>query len=138
MYRVVRVNTENHPTRAIALRDMATIIERGFYWKKSNTVDIPVGTLLIAEGCHGGQGLFIIGICSGKWGKETDAGSYHYRIPVVWQPVVYERHPISDFQQGLSRFNVRFGADCTQGEFRRALDWVLNGDAIDPWQEVAA
>jgi hypothetical protein len=61
LYRVVRVNTPAHTTRPSAFADMRTIIKAGYYWKKSQPVPIPVGTLLVAMGSHGGAGMFLLG-----------------------------------------------------------------------------
>jgi hypothetical protein len=141
MYRVVRVNTKAHNTRLVALDDMAWIIERGFYWKKSSRIDIPVGTPLVAMGSHGGQGLFLFGISNGNWEREEDGGEYQHRIPVVWQPMIYERRPISEVEDMLSKFNVRFGAEAHRHEFANVLSFVLNGTHIVPdyhWNEQAA
>src|SRR4051794_16583520 len=46
-YRLVRVNTREHSTRALAFDDMVSIIERGFYWKQSHLPGIPSGTQMI-------------------------------------------------------------------------------------------
>jgi hypothetical protein len=136
MFRVVRVNNENHPTYQKAMHDMATIIERGFYWKMTGTVDIPQGTPLIAMGSYGGRGLYLLGISNGDWEHEPDGEAWQYRIKVVWQPVVYDLPAASTEIIGAMGvdFNVRFGGEYSQVEFRKALDYVLTGEMIDPWQ----
>jgi len=142
MYRIVRVNTPRMPHYYQALEDMGVIIEAGYYWKKSDEPYIPYGTPMIAMGGHGGRGLYLIGITStdNKWEREDDAGSYRHRLPVIWQPVVY-RHPAISTEAVANMvvgWNVRFGAQCSQAEFRRVLDFVLTGTAIDPYAEAAA
>jgi hypothetical protein len=112
---------------------MEAIIARGYYWKKSGRVWIPVGTPIIAIGSHGGRGLYLFGICTGKWENETGGGEYGHRIPVQWQPVVYSLPAASVNTVGnmVNGFNVRFGGKATQAEFRKVLTFVLTGDVID-------
>ena len=140
MYRVVRVNNDNHPDKTSAMADMRSIIERGFYWKMSGDVEIPYGTPIIAVGCYGGAGLFLIGICNGEWEDEpqakVDGGRWHRRIPVVWQPVIYTHNDgkaaVKTVASMLSKYNIRFGAEATQGEFRQVMDFVLSGKVVYP------
>jgi hypothetical protein len=144
MYRVVRVNNDDHPDRPSAMADMRSIIERGFYWKMSGDVEIPYGTPIIAVGCYGGAGLFLLGICNGEWGDEPQAaeggGRWHRRIPVVWQPVIYTfgtnhnsgKASVKKVASMLSKYNIRFGAEAKQDEFRKVMDFVLSGKAIYP------
>lgn len=143
MYRIVRVNNNNHPDRQSALADMRSIIERGFYWRMSGDVEIPYGTPLIAMGCYGGAGLFLIGISNGEWEDEPEAQTgnrWGRRISVVWQPVIYQfgsnlnggKVAVQEVGEMLSKYNVRFGAEASQGEFRQVLDYVLTGKAIYP------
>lgn len=146
MYRVVRVNTTDHTTRAGALKDMEWIIERGYYWKKSERVHMPVGTLVVAMGCHGGAGLFLIGVVTGKWEDSPDSGSYKHRIAVQWQPVIYSfftnrntgKKAVRHVSDMLGKFNIRFGAEATQDEFRNVLAYVLTGNALRPVQKAKA
>src|SRR3954462_11297496 len=87
-YRLVRVNTPDHSTPALAFDDMVSIIERGFYWKQSQLPDIPSGTQMIGMGSHGGRGLFIVGVtASDEWQDEPDGDVYKHRLPVAWARV---------------------------------------------------
>ena len=149
MYRIVRVNRRDHNSYALALEDMGVIIDKGYYWKKSQTPDMPVGTLVIAAGSFYGAGLFLVGIVTGEWEKELhgndepqphDHGTYtyHWRIPVQWQPVVYGHdkgvEAVHEINGMIDGFNYRFGAKLTQIEFRKVLNYVLHGEAINPWE----
>ena len=149
MYRIVRVNRRDHNTYALALEDMGVIIDHKYYWKMSQRVHMPVGTMVIAAGSYEGAGMFLIGIVTGEWEIEPHPTTmpqsnkpsdyqYHQRIPVQWQPVVYWHdkgvdavHEINDMIDG---FNYRFGATLTQVEFRKVLNYVLHGKAISPWE----
>lgn len=139
-YHVVRVNTHNHPHVEQALDDMAYIIERGFFWKKSDRFYCPVGSPIIAMGSRGGRGLFLFGMVNGQWEDDTDNAEYHQRIPVLWQPVIYQ-HPSSAVDVVASMlpvFNHRFGSrDIDSREFARVFAFVAGGDLVTPdyhWQ----
>ncbi len=142
LYRVVRVNTPAHTTRPSAFADMRTIIKAGYYWKKSQPIPIPVGTLLAAMGSHGGAGMFLLGISTGEWERNPHEVDYGLRIPVQWQPVIYDHGSNVKPDPGkaavrmvgdmLDKFNVRFGAEATQGEFREVLEYVLGGSLVRP------
>jgi len=136
MYRIVRVNTRNMPQKEQALYDMYTIVDAGYYWKMSEQIEIPYGTPMIAMGGHGGRGLYLFGISNGDWEQYNDGGEYHLRIPVVWQPVIYSLPPESVEEIGAmcKRWNLRFGCQATQGEFRNALHHILSfGNALNPY-----
>lgn len=143
-YHVVRVNTPAHKSWAQAMDDMATIIERKFFWKKSATFYAPVGSLIIAVGSHGGRGLFLVGMVTGQWEKEPDAGEYHERLPMLWQPVIYEHDDdaVETVKDMLTRFNYRFGEHFLYPkEFGEVFAFVLSGtkhDADYHWQTEAA
>lgn len=144
MYRIVRVNNDSHPDRQRALADMRSIIERGYYWKMSGDVEIPYGAPLIAMGCYGGAGLFLVGTCTGSWEGEPEAvdsdSRWARRIPVVWQPVIYTfgtnensgKAAVQNVAALLGKYNVRFGAEATQEEFRKVMNFVLGGKTIYP------
>jgi hypothetical protein len=140
MYRIVRVNTKNHKTRAAAIRDMEVIIDAGHYWRLSGPINLPYGTPMIAMGSHGGRGLYLFGISYGDWEQEGDAGEYDLRIKVVWQPVIYCMAPesVDAIASKLSRWNVHSGCEATQYEFRKAMNYILKGKALDPYVQVAA
>jgi hypothetical protein len=139
-YRIVRVNDDKHSTLAAAFADMVTIIERGFYWKRSKPVHMPLGTAIIAMGSHGGQGLFLIGVTHGEWEREHSAGRYGWRIEVAWQHVVYKLDgPVAGVKLLASRFNERFGAVLDQGEYQRIHHLIMSGTALDMYStELAA
>jgi hypothetical protein len=122
------------------MKDMAVIIGEGYYWKKSNRPQIDIGTLMIAMGSHGGRGLYLVGIVTGEWEREDDAGSYHHRIPVQWQPLIYmhDVNSVDAVANMISGFNYRFGAECSQTEFRKVLDFVLTGRIAYPRSVAAA
>jgi hypothetical protein len=128
-YRLVRLNTNDHPTAERAFEDMVSIIERGFYWKKSLLPGIPAGTQMVGMGSHGGRGLFIIGVTtSGRWEDEPDGGDYKHRLPVAWARVIYENPSALDEIKSIpSRFNERFGAELTQQEYSAIITLVLDG-----------
>lgn len=141
MYRIVRVNNENHPTRELALHDLATIIERGFWWRMNSDVDLEYGTLLVGMGCYGGAGHFIVGIVAGEWEAEPDGDAWTRRIPVVWQPVIYShgsgevgKRAVKHVDDMLGVHVVRSNMTLSQPMFRKLLDYVLSGVALDPWQ----
>jgi hypothetical protein len=131
-YRLVRLNTRDHPTRELALSDMRWIIKHGCYWKQSRVPHIPRGTQMVGMGSHGGQGLFIVGVTtSDEWEDEPNGGLYKHRLPVAWAQVVYENPPVlHEIKSIPSRFNERFGADLTQQEFREIITLVLDGAGL--------
>jgi hypothetical protein len=139
-FHVVRVNTPAHSTPELGLYDMATIIERGYFWKKSDTFYCPVGSLILAMGGHGGRGLFINGIVTGEWEKEHGNGEYHYRIKMQWQEIVYQHPPeaVEAVASMLPHFNIRFGSrSITAQEFAAAFSFVASGTLINPWEHEA-
>jgi hypothetical protein len=87
-YFIVRVNTEDHYTRALAMADMATIIERRGYWKKSVRNDMPVGSPVIAVGSHGGRGVFLHGVVRTGW-KDAKGPDYKHKLGMQWDHAVY-------------------------------------------------
>lgn len=136
-YRLVRLNTKDHPTRALAFADMVAIIERGYYWKMSQPPRIPVGTQIVGMGSHGGQGLFIVGVAtSDEWETEPDGDVFKHRLPVAWARVVYENpDQLDEIKSIPSGFNERFGAEMDHDEHRRVLALVMAADAIDMHDE---
>lgn len=133
-YHVVRVNTRNHKTYEQAMSDMASIIEREFFWKMSERLYAPVGSPIIAMGSHGGRGLFLFGMVKGQWEKEPDPGEYHERVPMLWQPCIYKHDPdaVEDVAGMLTRFNYRFGERYLYPhEFGKVFDFVLSGDKLE-------
>jgi len=143
-YHVVRVNTPAHKHDTEAMDDMAFIIERGFFWKKSDTFHCPVGSPLIAMGSHGGRGLFLFGMVTGLWENEPKAGEYHKRIPVLWQPVIYkhEEEAVDEVAAMLPRFNPYFGSrDISAMQFAEAFSFIASGTVLPAdyhWQSEAA
>ena len=132
---ITRVNTEDHPTEELAKSDLAWIIERGYFWKKSSTIQAPVGSLIIGMGSHGGRGLYLVGIVSGRWENEPDGGEYKKRLPVVWQRAIYQ-HPaesVDKIAAMVTGFNYRFGAHNPERlQFISVLSYVLSGIKLDP------
>jgi len=139
-YHVVRVCTPAHPTYELGLHDMMTIIERGYFWKMSDTFYCPVGSLILAMGGHGGRGLFINGIVTGEWEDEPGNGDFHFRIPVQWQEIVYRHHAdaVETVAAMLPHFNYRFGSrDISPEQFAAAFSFVASGTLINPWESEA-
>ena len=74
--------------------------------------------------------------------RNPDEVDYGLRIPVQWQPVIYDHGSNVKPDAGkaavrmvgdmLDKFNVRFGAEATQGEFREVLGYVLSGSLVRP------
>jgi hypothetical protein len=144
-YHVVRVNTRNHGTQLKAMDDMVTIIERGFFWKKSERLYSPVGSLIIAAGSYGGRGLFLFGMVTGPWENNPDnADEYTQRVPVLWQPVIYkhDKNAVKIVEDMLTRFNIRFGERYLYPhEFGKVFDFVLSGEKLEAdyhWRSNAA
>jgi hypothetical protein len=139
MYRIVRTNNENHKRRDVALWDSTTIIERGFWWRMNEPTHLPYGTLLIGMGCHGGAGTFMLGIVAGEWEKEPDGGPWTVRVPVVWQPVIYihgqnlndGKNAVKNVHNMLGVHVVRSNMELSQTQYRKVLDFVLRGEAVE-------
>ena len=133
-YRIVRVNDDKHNTFSKAVKDMAAIIDYGFYWKRSQPIPMATGTTLVGMGSHRGRGLFIVGITKdNKWIAEGD-GRYHHKIKVAWSHIVYQIPAIQlAVIENIPGFNVYKGCSLTQQQFRGVMDMVLAGEAIDPW-----
>jgi hypothetical protein len=137
-YRLVRVNTPSHRTRADALHDMAVIIEKGGYWtQRDNPPVIPQGTQIIGMGGHGGRGLFIVGVTrKEKWKVVNDGGNYGFKLPVTWASVVYGHNPQtvnSYVKQVVKNFNPRSVSTLSLEEYVNLLGYVLAGTEINPW-----
>ena len=138
-YFLVRVNTRDHTTRALAMADMAAIIERRGYWKMSEQPVMPIGSSIIAMGGHGGQGLFLHGIVRKGW-KTVKSGAegnvvYQNKLGVQWEHVVYT-HDVTAVAAALSIVNLgalRKHSELDQMHYRSLLHFVLKGEAIDPW-----
>jgi hypothetical protein len=134
-YFIVRVNTDDHPTIDQAMQDMAYIIEKRSYWKKSVQPVMPVGAPIIAMGGHGGRGLFLHGIVKGEWKQAKGGGAYQNRLPVSWDNTVY-MHPQSAVAAALvlaNRGNLRAHTQISKDEYRAVLHFVLGGQAVNPW-----
>lgn len=143
-YFVVRVNTEDHSTRLLAMADMAAIIERRGYWKKSVRPDMPIGSPIIAVGGHGGRGLFLHGIVRKDW-KPVKGGAegnpvYQNKLGVEWDRTVYA-HAAGVVDRALKVAGVqgdppilRAHTTVNQQQYRDMLHVVLMGDAVNPWE----
>jgi hypothetical protein len=126
-YRVVRVNTSQHGTRALALDDLATIIRLEGYWTQSHDPPrIPVGTAIVAMGSYGGRGLYLHGVVRSDW-ESTGEKPFLNKLGVTWAHVVYESDRPEDIGARISAFNSRSWSRCTQTEFRAVLNRVLSG-----------
>jgi hypothetical protein len=150
-YFLVRVNTDDHPTRALAMADMAAIIEKRGYWKMSVRPDMPVGSAIIAAGSYGGQGLFLHGVVRKDW-KAVKGGAegnvvYQHKLGVQWEHVVYTRDPSARAQGfklagiGGETANTRSHTTINQQQYRTLMSFILLGEAVNPWEydeEVAA
>lgn len=145
-YFIVRVNTEAHFSRPLAMADMAAIIERDGYWKKSSPVlMMEPGDPVIACGGHGGRGLFLHGIVRGKKWKKVKGGAegspaYRYKLAVQWDSTVYMHDP--DFVnvvlkaagiQGIPPI-LRAHSSIDLKCYREALAIVLKGQPVNPWE----
>jgi hypothetical protein len=147
MYFIVRVNTDEHQTIEQAMQDMAYIIEKRAYWKKSVRPTMPVGSPIIAIGGHGGRGLFLHGVVRKDWKAVSDGGVYANKLGVQWDNTVY-MHPQEAVSAALvlaNRGALRAHSQITKDEYRALLGFVLSGQAINPWlfgndedEEVAA
>ncbi len=126
-YRVVRVNTSEHGTRALALEDMATIIRHEGYWTQNDDPPrIPVGTAVVAMGSYGGRGLYLHGVVRGEW-EATGEKPFRNKLAVTWARVVYQSDAPEEIGAMISAFNSRSWSRCTQSEFRAVLNRVLSG-----------
>lgn len=141
-YFIVRVNTDDHQTIEQAMRDMAVIIEKNGYWKKSVRPDMPIGSPVIAIGGHGGRGLFLHGIVRKPW-KAVKGGAegnvvYQNKLGMQWDNTVY-MHPPEAVSAALTlanRGNLRAHTRITKDEYRAVLGFVLSGEAVNPWEYV--
>jgi hypothetical protein len=141
-YFIVRVNTKDHPTRLLAMADMAAIIDRRGYWKMSQRADMPIGSSIIAMGGHGGRGLFLHGIVRGDWrtvkGGAEGNPTYRNKLRMQWENIVYT-HDTSAVDQALGIVNLgalRKHSEITKERFRELLYFVMSGEAINPWEYV--
>jgi len=143
-YFIVRVNTADHPTRALAMKDMGDIIEQRGYWKMSVRPDMPIGSPIIAVGGHGGRGLFLHGIVRKDW-KDVKGGAegnpvYQHKLGVQWDHTVYT-HPENAVEQALKLAGVggakpilRSHTRVNQQQYRTMLSMILLGEAVNPWE----
>lgn len=75
------------------MRDMQSIVDRGFYWtRRESAPEFPRDTLIIGIGSHGGRGLFLHGIVAdGDWVALSPGDQpYRHKLPVVWDQTIYE------------------------------------------------
>jgi len=127
-YRLVRLNTRDHSTRALALEDMTVIVEAGGYWTQNeDPPHIPPGTAIVGMGSYGGRGLYLHGIVADVW-EATGELPYRFKLPMTWAHVIYELDGDPEEVGALiAAFNSRSWSRCTQGEFRAVMDRVLAG-----------
>jgi hypothetical protein len=144
-YFIVRVNTPHHNTLALAMADMAAIIEQRGYWKKSVQPTMPVGSPMIAVGGHGGRGLFLHGIVRSRKWKRVGGGAegnptYQHKLGMQWDHSVYMHDP-SAVDAVLKAAGIRGNppilrshSQISQHHYTSALLMVLSGDAVNPWE----
>jgi hypothetical protein len=130
VYRLVRVNDENHPRWEDAVEDMRTIIDCGAYWtRRESPPELPAGTPIVAMGSHGGRGLFLHGIVSGEWVAEPDDSPYRHQISVTWADAIYEAD--ADAVAGcVEALNPRSMSHMTQAEYRTVMAHLLSAEPI--------
>jgi hypothetical protein len=144
-YFIVRVNTSDHNDRPTAIDDMAAIIDKRGYWRKSVRSDMPIGSAMIAVGGHGGRGLFLHGVVRKDWKDVSGSGGaegnkvYTNKLGVEWQRVVYMLAP-SAVEQVLTMAGVGgtppvliSNTEINKLQYRTILHTVLLGEAINPW-----
>jgi|1186.fasta_scaffold352205_2 hypothetical protein len=144
-YFIVRVNTPEHFNLSLAMTDMAYIIEKGGYWKKSSRPDMPIGSPIVAVGSHGGRGLLLHGIVRKGW-KSVKGGAegnpvYQHKLGVLWDNRVYMHAPEgADLALRLAGVQgnplpiLRAHTTMDQAHYRAVLDMVLLGESVNPWE----
>jgi hypothetical protein len=142
-YFIVRVNTPHHNSLLLAMKDMAAIIDRRGYWKKSVQPDMPIGSPVIAVGGHGGRGLFLHGIVKGKKWKRVGGGAegnptYQFKLGMQWDHTVYMHDPSAVEQAlglaGVQNSNLRSFTTMSLQQYRNTLHMVLSGQPVNPWE----
>src|SRR3954451_5352302 len=93
-HRLVHVCDDNNRNRESAAKDLWGLIEEGWYYTRNEKPpSLMGGESVVGIGSHGGRGLFILGICTSPRWHALEGGRYKWRIPIEWEPVIYEADP---------------------------------------------